>query len=157
MLCLLEPLMDRHTPLSCMQLSSTSTVRPVSFVSEATYVIAGLPCFLWPCLGSQRTNLETTSSLLLQCPANISLLLIFSEILGRFPYSFLLVNGSSRYSVQFSLSLFQLRSQMALRMTLSPGEVYTSCHYHRRPMTYPGQGGRENTRRGEPGPPASGT
>ena len=34
-LCLLELLMDRHTPLSCMQLSSSSTVRPVSFVSEA--------------------------------------------------------------------------------------------------------------------------
>ncbi len=34
---------------------------------------------------------------------------------------------------------------MAFRMTLSPGEVYARRHYHRIPMTNPGQEGGEET------------
>ena len=69
-------------------------LKPVSFCSWSTYVNAGLPLFLAPCFGSQSSrSLITSSFFLQQCPINRSLLIIsVSVILGRLPYSSLLVS-----------------------------------------------------------------
>ena len=71
-----------------MMLFSSTMLKPVSFRSWSTYVVAGLPLFLAPCFGSQSSrSLITSSFFLQQCPINRSLLIIsVSVILGRLPY-----------------------------------------------------------------------
>ena len=80
--------------------------KPVSFRSWSTCVVADLPLFLVPCFGSQSTGSFITSPFLFQqCPINRSLLIFsVSVILGRLPYSSLLVSCS-----------FQETSRTALR------------------------------------------
>ena len=81
-----------------MMLFSSTMLKPVSFCSWSTYVVAGRPLFLAPGFGSQSSrSLITSSFFLQQCPINRSLLIIsVSVILGRLPYSSLLVLCSKR-------------------------------------------------------------
>ena len=87
-----------HSFQFSMMLFSSAMLKPVSFRSWSTYVVAGLPLFLAPCFGSQSSrSLITSSFFLQQCPINRSLLIIsVSVILGRLPYSSLLVLCSKR-------------------------------------------------------------
>ena len=101
--CLLAYFERARTPLTSfihsfrfsMMFFSSAMLKPVSFCSWSTYVNAGLPLFLAPCFGSQSSrSLITSSFFLQQCPINRSLLIIsVSIILGRLPYSSLLVLG----------------------------------------------------------------
>ena len=72
-----------------MMLFSSAMLKPVSFRSWFTYVVAGLPLFLAPCFGSQSSSSLITSSFFLQqCPINRRLLIFsVSVMLGRLPYS----------------------------------------------------------------------
>ena len=87
-----------HSFRFSMMLFSSAMLKPVSFRSWSTYVVAGLPLFLVPCFGSQSSrSLITSSFFLQQCPINRSFLIIsVSVILGRLPYSSLLVLCSKR-------------------------------------------------------------
>ena len=99
--CLLADFERTRTPLTSfihsfqfsMMFFSSTMLKPVSFCSWSTYVNASLPLFLAPCFGSQSgRSLITSSFFLQQCPINRSLLIIsVSVILGRLPYSSLLV------------------------------------------------------------------
>ena len=82
-----------HSFRFSMMFFSSAMLKPVSFCSWSMYVNAGLPLFLAPCFGSQSSkSLITSSFFLQQCPINRSLLIIsVSVILGRLPYSSLLV------------------------------------------------------------------
>ena len=101
--CLLAYFERARTPLTSfihsfrfsMMFFSSAMLKPVSFCSWSTYVNAGLPLFLAPCFGFQSSrSLITSSFFLQQCPINRSLLIIsVSIILGRLPYSSLLVLG----------------------------------------------------------------
>ena len=84
-----------------------SSLKPVSFRSWSTYVVAGLLLFLAPCFGSQSSrSLITSSFFLQQCPINRSLLIIsVSVILGRLPYSSLLVLCSFQETPRTALSI----------------------------------------------------
>ena len=100
-----------------MMLFSSAMLKPVSFRSWSTYVVAGLPLFLVPCFGSQSSrSLITSSFFLQQCPINRSLLIISaSVILGRLPYSSLLVLFSCHDKNLFSRpNLLWSRAIMAM-------------------------------------------
>ena len=90
-----------------MMFFSSAMLKPVSFCSWSTYVNAGLPLFLAPCFGSQSSrSLITSSFFLQQCPINRSLLIIsVSVILGRLPYSSLLVLCSFQETPRTALSI----------------------------------------------------
>ena len=96
-----------HSFRFSMMFFSSAMLKPVSFCSWSTYVNAGLPLFLAPCFGSQSSrSLITSSFFLQQCPINRSLLIIsVSVILGRLPYSSLLVLCS------FHIQLLYLKNQ----------------------------------------------
>ena len=99
--CLLAYFERTRTPLTSfihsfrfsMMFFSSAMLKAVSFCSWSTYVNAGFPLFLAPCFGCQSSrSLITSSFFLQQCPINRSLLIIsVSVILGRLPYSSLLV------------------------------------------------------------------
>ena len=64
-----------HSSLSAMIFFRSSILKPMSFLSWSTYVVAGLPLFRLPCFGSHRITLLLNSSFLLQlCPMKRSLL-----------------------------------------------------------------------------------
>ena len=98
--CLLAYFKRTRTPLTSfihsfrfpMMLFSSAMLKPVSFRSWSTYVVAGLPLFLAPCFGSQSSrSLITSSFFFQQCPINRSLLIVsVSVILGRLSYRSLL-------------------------------------------------------------------
>ena len=113
--CMLAYFERTRTPLTSfihffrfpMMLFSSAMLKPVSFRSWSTYVVAGLPLFLAPCFGSQSSrSLITSSFFLQQCPINRSLLIIsVSVILGRLPYSSLLVLCSFQETPRTALSI----------------------------------------------------
>ena len=96
-----------HSFRFSMMFFSSAMLKPVSFCSWSTYVNAGLPLFLAPCFGSQSSrSLITSSFFLQQCPINRSLLIIsVSVILGRLPYSSLLVLCSFQETPRTALSI----------------------------------------------------
>ena len=121
--CLLLAYFERtRTPLTSfihsfrfpMMFFSSAMLKPVSFRSWSTYVVAGLPLFLVLCFGSQSSgSLITSSFFLQQSPINCGLLIIsVSIILGRLLYSSLLVFLVSFvcyfYLFQFLTQLFPL-------------------------------------------------
>ena len=113
--CLLAYFERTRTPLTGfidsfrfpMMLFSSAMLKPVSFCSWSTYVVAGLPLFLAPYFGSQSSSSLTTSSFLLQqYPIKRSLLIFsVSVILGRLPYSSLLVLCSFQETPRTALSI----------------------------------------------------
>ena len=115
--CLLAYFERTRTPLTSfihsfrfsMMLFSSAMLKPVSFRSWSTYVVAGRPLFLAPCFGSQSSRSLITSSFFLQhlqCPINRSLLIIsVSVILGRLPYRSLLVLPSFQETPRTALSI----------------------------------------------------
>ena len=65
-----------------MMLFSSAMLKPVSFRSWSTYVVAGLPLFLVLCFGSQSSgSLITSSFFLQQSPINCGLLIISVSII----------------------------------------------------------------------------
>ena len=113
--CLLAYFERTRTPLTSfihsfrfsMMLFSSAMLKPVSFRSWSTYVVAGLPLFLVPCFGSQSSrSLITSSFFLQQCPTNRSLLIIsVSVILGRLTCSSLSVLCSFQETPRTALSI----------------------------------------------------
>ena len=101
------PMMAFHILLSCMHASISWVVKPVSWWSRSTKVLVGRPADLLPWVGLHVTSSDTIfPSLLLQWPANCSLLLlIWVVILGRSPYNSLLVIWSFQLTSSAFLSI----------------------------------------------------
>ena len=78
-----------HNLLSCMLVSISWVVKPVSWWSRSTKVLVGRPADLLPWVGLHVTSSDIILPLLLmQWPANFSrLILILVVILGRSPYN----------------------------------------------------------------------
>ena len=109
---------------ACM-LQSHGWWKPVSWWSRSTKVLVGRPADLLPWVGLHVTSSDTIfPSLLLQWPANCSLLLlIWVVILGRSPYNSLLVIWSFQLASSAFLSIRVLQPSNnlpILLVTVSP-------------------------------------
>ena len=78
--------LSRHSSLSFIVSGRSSGLHPVSSHSCCMYVRAGRPAFAWPYLGvHRRTSLMSSSLLLQQCPACLTLIVFVMG--GRWLYS----------------------------------------------------------------------